>query len=330
MRKRKISTCILILAIAVIVAITLLPYSCQSKPGSMEQNSVQNELAEDSIGHVQDKTTEAVSTANLLNYELISKEDISYSNVSRMVHRIVLNVESIPSEEDIRRTVNNIWQSENKSWNEFTVFGYLPEMNTDYAAYVVCEFKPSGLDMFHINEHSVYDTKWEKVEEPIAPKPLSSAQLTEYTIELEAQADDDRNVTINISTNFPDGSNLLVDVGRVHYLKGEDDRYSGSIYSQDLKVDQGQIGTTVLVDDSEWYKEHLRLVKALPDDIMPIESISENITISVLFSPARSQPKQVLAVVGELGESISGAGSSILGKLTTFRVSKELNIPFQE
>ena len=80
----------------------------------------------------------------------------------------------------------------------------------------------------------------------------------------------------------------------------------------------------------EWYNEHLILVKKLPNDIMPISKISDNITISVMFSPVRNQHKYVLDIVGNKGEYIGGKDSKKLGKMTVFNVEKELYFPFKK
>jgi len=34
---------------------------------------------------------------------------------------------------------------------------------------------------------------------------------------------------VNAKTNFPDGTILIVSVGRVHYLKGRSSKYSGKM-----------------------------------------------------------------------------------------------------
>lgn len=141
---------------------------------------------------------------------------------------------------------------------------------------------------------------------------------------------DTREIKISIKTNFPDGTNLLVDVNRTHFLKGIDEKYSGDIYSKNISVINGKIETIVYIEDSNWYNEHIRLVKALPDDIKPIAKISDDITISVLFSPKRDQLDSILIVTGIDGEYVSGNGTEIKYGFTTFRVSKDIVIPFQK
>ena len=266
----------------------------------------------------------------ILNYTISEKQDISYLNTPRMVYRIILNVDSIPTEKDMRNTAISIWENGNKNWKEFTTFLYLPEMNTEMMAFGIGEFNQNGLVKFEKNEISLYWTKWEIKETKKNEKEIPASELKEYVIDLSTAKVSAREIKINIKTDFPDGTNFLVSVGRTHFLKGKDEEYSGKIYDKDFSVNQEKIETTVNIDDSKWYNDHQRLVKALPDDIQPIAKISDNITISVLFSPKREQSDNVLKILGINGEYISGVGAEKKYGFTTYRVSKEIKIPFQK
>jgi hypothetical protein len=98
---------------------------------------------------------------SILDYEIVEKKDISYANTPRMTNRVVIKTDSIPSEELLENTAINIWKSGNKSLKEFTVFIYLPEMNTSWAAYAIGEFNENGLVEFKINPKTLNGTKWE-------------------------------------------------------------------------------------------------------------------------------------------------------------------------
>jgi len=156
------------------------------------------------------------------------------------------------------------------------------------------------------------------------------AEPKEYKIDISALKIGERSLKIVITTNFPDDANLFLGIGRIHYLKGKNEKYSGDIFNSDFTVEKGKIETTVEIDDSEWYNEHQRLVKELPNDIMPISKISDDIKITVIFSPARTQPKRIINLVGEYGEFIKGEGVDKLGKLTTFKASKNIYLPFKK
>lgn len=277
----------------------------------------------------------AENKSEILKYKISEKQDVSYLNTPRMVYRIILDINSLPTEEEMKNTAINIWENGNKNWKEFTVFIYLPEMNTGLTAYGVGEFNNNGLVSFDKNEYSLYGTKWEIKETKKVTKEVPVAKLKEYVINLSSVKINDNEIKISIKTDFPDGTNFLVSVGRIHYLQGVSEEYSGNIFDKDFSVNQGKIETILKVNDSEWYNEHQRLVKALPDDIKPISKISDNINIQILYSAARTQTNDVKKILGTRGEFIAGKGvdkfgTGIAGQITTFRVSKDVNFPFQK
>ncbi|MCX6321518.1 MAG: hypothetical protein NTX93_06920 [Bacteroidia bacterium] len=162
----------------------------------------------------------------------------------------------------------------------------------------------------------------------------SNEQLKEYKIEINASDAGGGKVKINISTNFPDGTNLNINVGREYYVKGDKEIYSGGLFDKDFSVINGKFETIIIINDKEWYNEHQRLVKALPDDIQPIAKISDNITIDVLYTAAAPQPSNVLKILGTRGEFVTGEGSEhfgtgTAGRLTTLRISKALYFPME-
>ena len=59
-----------------------------------------------------------------LEYEIVGKTDTSYANNPRMVYRVVVLSDSIPSEEEIRSTAIAVENTVSKTWKEFTVFLY--------------------------------------------------------------------------------------------------------------------------------------------------------------------------------------------------------------
>ena len=266
----------------------------------------------------------------ILQYYIVEKQDISYAGNPRMVYRLVLDVIQLPSDEHIKYTVKEVWNSGNKNWKEFTVFVYLPEMYTGGVAYIIGEFNQQGLIDFKKNEKALLGTKWEIKEMKDTEDKIQTADIKEYKIELSTIKIDQRKINININTDLPNGTNLLIDVRRSHFIKGKKEEYSGDIYSEDLTVRDGKIQTTVIINDIKWYNEYQELSESLPDDFPPISSISDNIKISVLFSPRRAQSKETLEVLGENGEYIKGDGADNSLSFTTFRVSKELNIPFKK
>jgi len=100
-------------------------------------------------------------SGGVLEYIIIETEDISYAGTPRMVYRVVVEVEEIPVKEKLEKTAIQIWENGNKDWKEFTVFMYLPDMDTHLLAYAIGEFRPQGLKEFRIEEAALYGTKWE-------------------------------------------------------------------------------------------------------------------------------------------------------------------------
>jgi len=78
-----------------------------------------------------------------------------------MVFRVMLEVAEIPSEESMRTLAEALWRDGNKRWKEFTVFMYLPTMNTNDLAYGIAEYRPSGLMEFEVSNWALIDTQWE-------------------------------------------------------------------------------------------------------------------------------------------------------------------------
>ena len=139
-------------------------------------------------------------------------------------------------------------------------------------------------------------------------------------------------IKIKISTNFPEGTNFLVDVSRTYYEKGKSEKYAGEIYSKDIPVKDGKIKLDVSVNDSTWYNKYYQDANEYSGiiDYPGIGKISPNVEVSVLFSPRREQLGEVLKILGKDGEFIKGAGAKKNMSFTSYLESKEVNIPFRK
>ena len=280
------------------------------------------------------ESVETKSKSGILNFNIAKKEDISFMKIPRMVYRIILDVKSLPSVEEMKKTAFSIWGNGNKNWKEFTVFIYLPEMNTESPAFGVGEFNEGGLVRFDKNEFALIGTKWEikKPVETVVEVPAS--KLKEYKIELSAINAGERKIRINISTNFPDGTNLSLYINRNFYKKGDSETYIEELFDKDFSIKNGKFELLVdIINERGWYNEVQREIKALPNDIKPISRISDKININVLYTAAATQPGNVLEILGTRGEFITGKGAKkfgtgTLGQLTSFSVCKEVNMPF--
>ena len=101
------------------------------------------------------------STAEL-RYRVVKRQDVSYLGSQRMVFRVLLEVDQVPPQAAMTSVAERLWQDGNRGWDEFTVFLYLPEMNTNSMAYGVGEFGKRGLKEFKINEYALGGTKWKQ------------------------------------------------------------------------------------------------------------------------------------------------------------------------
>lgn len=274
--------------------------------------------------------TNSEKESQILSFKIADKQNVGLNNNERMIFKVIVEVDSIPNESMMKNTSLYIWENGNKHLKDFTTFLYLPEMNIESSAYGVGEFNESGLVKFVVNKNSLIGTKWFSSEDKEQNEKAPEPELKEYSINLKTTKEGERDVKIIVKTDFPDGTKFLVNVGRTYYQKGKGDAYSGDIYSKDLSVINGEIEVIVSITDTKWYNEHLDLVKALPDDIMPISKTSDKVSVDVMFSPMRNQSKSILKILGSNGEFVSGVGAKKSGKLTTYSVSTEVDIPFQK
>jgi len=243
---------------------------------------------------------------------------------------------TLPTEIEMRNTANYLWGYGNKNWKEFTVFIYLPYMNTESTAYGVGEFNNDGLVSFTKNEDALYGTKWEikKPKEPVKEIPVE--KLKEYRIELSAINAGGRKIRINISTNFPDRTNFSLYINRNFYKKGDTETYIEELFDKDFSIKNGKFEILVdIINETAWYNEVQREIRALPNDIKPISKISDKININVLYTAAELQPANVLEILGTKGEYVTGKGAEkfgtgTAGRLTSFSASKELYLPFKK
>ncbi len=90
-----------------------------------------------------------------LKYTVVERQDISYLGTPRMVFRVVVETNRIPSEAELKEIAIQLWRDGNKHWKEFTVFMYLPYMDIHSIAYGIGEFRPQGLKEFEIQDFAI-------------------------------------------------------------------------------------------------------------------------------------------------------------------------------
>lgn len=283
----------------------------------------------------------------ILKYQIAKTQDISFMNTPRMVYRIMLDVDTIPTNTEMRNTASYLWENGNRNWEEFTVFLYLPYMSTESIAYGVGEFNKNGLVTFTKNEDALYGTKWESKEKKEEGKEIKltrinegetkeipDTRIREYKIELSATNAGERRVKININTNFPNGTNLFLSAYRIYYTKGDTTPSGGSLPEKVFSVKDGKYETIMIINDKEWYDRYQSIARLEPSDFPQITKISDKITINVMYTAARNQPANVTKILGTRGEFVTGEGSEhfgtgTAGRLTALSISKEFYFPME-
>lgn len=285
------------------------------------------------------KKSEAKDTAQTLEYDVVEKDDISYPGTPRMAYRVVVKTDVIPSKNQIQETAKNIWKNGNENWKEFTVFIYLTGMEVGRAVpYGIGSFGPSGLRKFEVNDYALYGTKWrpadqvEKQADQEWEKQKESPTVKEYSMTLDVEKIAARQIEIRLQTDFPEGTEILIGVKRIYYEKGEKDKYAGEIFSKDIPVKDSRIDLVVDVNDTKWYTEYHRKAEKFKGlgIFSGIDRILPQIEVDALFSPRRQKSTDVLNKLGENGEYVKGDGARRAGNLTTYELSRSLDIPFKK
>jgi len=258
-----------------------------------------------------------------LIFSIVKKQNISYANTPRMVWRILLDIKGMPPEAQIKQTAKDIWESDGKRWKEFTVFVYLPEMNTEDIAFAIAEFANLGLKTFMIEPLSLIGTRWEKksripIEKKIVASSKTIAKKKNIFINLEVLKTKPRELKITIKTNFPDGTLLHVTVTRDFNEEGGSETKVGDIWQEKIKVEGGNIARNVHVDDNGW------------QIFSSVTWASPSIEISVMMTPL-SRTEDILGVIGKSAEYITGQGveKTEFG-FYWFQVTKRVNVPFEK
>jgi hypothetical protein len=268
---------------------------------------------------------------------VVSTQDISYPGTSRKVSRVVLDVEQIPTKEQLRASGVAVWSDHGRDVDEFSVFLYLPEMNHEGPAYAAGSFTRDGIGSLATEEASLYGHPWyaqtEMAKRADAAKAdfkrrRASAVKHEYNISIEAELRAAGVLLVHVVTDFPDKTIMNVGIGRDHWQQGKADTYSGELYRSDLPVEDGAITFSANLDDANWIKEHEELVGI--GIAAPIAKISNEIEVSVLYSPMREQPESVVAILGEDGENVSGEGADDTLGLVVYQADKTIAFPVKQ
>lgn len=265
---------------------------------------------------------------------IVSTEDVSYPGATRSVSRVALDVEQIPTEQQLRSSAVAVWSDHGRDVDEFSVFLYLPEMSHQGLAYAVGTFTRDGISSLEVQEASLHGHPWyaqtERARSADAAKAdfkqrRATAAKRDYSVSIQTELSAGGLLDVRVATDFPDGTILDVGVGRTHWLRESDEAYSGELHRADLPVEDGAVSFSVQIDDARWIREHQELVEI--EVAGPIERISDEIEISVLYTPMNEQPASVAAALGEEGENVGGEGAEETLGFVVYEAAKTLPFP---
>ena len=135
-----------------------LIYTLNEITNGFEQiyNSDGKKLGWVSTNYLQDKKV----VKEILSFKVVKNEKVGLKSQNRAIQKIVVQTNALPNEDALKNTAKSIWQK-NSSYDEFTVFIYLEEMDTTSNAYCIIEFNSTKMTDFMILESTLLDTKWE-------------------------------------------------------------------------------------------------------------------------------------------------------------------------
>jgi hypothetical protein len=146
--------CLIFFVIPTILAILVAVFSDDIESSDIQENKTSEILNINPPTKKIDKPT--------INYKSLPLKRVGLNTQNRAIQRIVLDSDSIPSNEIIKRTALKHWRINSlRKFTEFTAFIYLEGMSTNDIAYAVVEFNSRGeVTLFKINDYSLMGTKW--------------------------------------------------------------------------------------------------------------------------------------------------------------------------
>lgn len=150
----------------------------------------------------------------------------------------------------------------------------------------------------------------------------------EYMFDLNVSKVNNKQINIDVQTNFPDGAILSFYGTRIFYQQGSSQDYAGDLFSGRSSVSDGKAKLVVDIDDSEWIDKHNENVSKFIGliDIAPIGRIDPNVIVRVILHPD-SQPGHVEEQLGADGRYIGGSGAEKAGNRIIYSVKDRINVP---
>lgn len=157
------------------------------------------------------------------------------------------------------------------------------------------------------------------------PVPVQVGAVKNYTLTASAEKKGEQ-IMVSGKTNLPDGCVPGVLVERPYWRKGDDTLYTGHMAFGEATVEKGSYGVSLTPDDVGWYDNAVMLIEmGLWTDF---ERISDDVAISVIFTPKRDQPDSVYAILGGNAENMAGEQVEFSGHFNVLKAEATLNVHF--
>ncbi len=163
---------------------------------------------------------------------------------------------------------------------------------------------------------------------PILAMVTGSAEgvsAKDYNLNVVAEKREEK-IVVSGKTNLPDGCVLGVFIERPHWERGDETTYTGHMGFGEATVENGSYEVSLTPDDEGWYDNAIMLIElGLWTDF---ERISDDVKISVIFTPKRDQPESVYAIVGNNAENLTGEEVEVSGHFKVLKAETTLNMYF--
>ncbi|MDD3421813.1 MAG: hypothetical protein PHS47_05910 [Methanocellales archaeon] len=157
------------------------------------------------------------------------------------------------------------------------------------------------------------------------PVPVQVGAVKNYTLTASAEKKEER-IIVSGKTNLPDGCVLGVFIERSHWEREDDTTYTGHMAFGEATVEKGSYEVSLTPDDVGWYDNAIMLIElGLWTDF---ERISDDVIISVIFTPKRDQPDSVYAILGNNAENLTGEQVELSGHFNVLKAETTLNVHF--
>ncbi len=261
----------------------------------------------------------------ILDYTIVEKNDFSNLNNLRMAFRIILNVDKLPTKKEMKDTATYLWKNEKKLWKEFTVFLYLPEMDTELGAYGIGVYDKDGLVKFNTVDISLNGTKWEIIERKQKQTNTKSEKIICDKFYLNVDLKDNI-LSLSIDSDLPDFTSIIVSISRSYWAEEDTDEYPIDYFYEKSNLKKWKNTQSVVLNNSQWktkLKERQDTMIKIGELDYKVNKISDNISVDVTV-----HARQPNSAFGKRNINLTGKEVTI-ENIHFVRKEKEFFFPYQ-